>query len=236
MSRYTPLIILVLSFFPQPLLAQKFDLSPYFGPLPTVGDFAEFELSNGNTRMLEVVEVSLWNKGFRLLTQHTETGMNPSLVETFAIPGKKALFGDGFSAGLFVDLKKPATMYKFRVKPGKINRIRAKGRAFFDGMYVGNAAWRGGWMFMGLEPLDTPASSYPDTAVLNTVLTLTVKDRVLRNVIGAVVESKSWHARGLGLVADSQRTTAWLNGLLVDDTGWIDSWLVDGVVGRQPIP
>ena len=236
MSRLTMVLLLLLVFLAGPAAAGKFDLTPYFGPPGTVGDFAVFELSNGNIRTLEVVEVSPWKKGFRYLTQQTETGLDPVLIETFVIPGKKLLMGDGFSAGLFLDLKKPATMYNLRVKPGKTNKIRAKGKAFFDSVYIGKARWRGGWAFMGLEPLDTPAASYPDTAVLDHVLTLTLKNRVFGDVIESVAEEMSWSARDLGLVASRQRTTVWLNGVLQDDSGWIEAWLVDGMLGGQPIP
>jgi len=236
MSQYTVALILLLGFVPGPAVAQKFDLGPYFGPPATVGDFSVFELSNGGTRTLEMVEVSLWKKGFRCLIQHTENGLDPDFLETFVIPGKKALFGDTWAAGLLIDLKKPATMYKLRVKPGKTNKIRAKGKALFDGALVGKAKYKGGWVFTGLEPLETPAASYPDTAVVDLILALTVKDRVFGDVIESVVETVSWHARGLGEVATRQRTTLWVNGLLEDDSGWVDAWLVDGMLGGQPIP
>jgi hypothetical protein len=236
MSRASAVFSLLLVFVAGPAAAGKFDLSPYYGPPPIAGDFRVFELSTGGARTLEVVEVSLWKKGFRYLNEVTETGQEPALVETFLIPGKKELMGDAFSGGLFIDLKKPKTLYNLRVKPGKTNKISAKGSAFFDGAWLGMATYKGGWAFMGLEPLDTPAASYPDTAVLNMVLILTVKDRLFGNVIEAIVEQVIWSARDLGEVASRERTTAWLNGVLQDDSGWIEAWLVDGMLGGQPTP
>jgi hypothetical protein len=216
--------------------AAKFDMSPYFGPVASVGDFRLFELSTGGTRLVEITGVGRWKKGFRVTSLVTETDLPPAAVEVFVIPGKKTLLGDGASAGLFVDLKKPKTMFKMTAKPGKINRARAKGRAFFDGSFIGKAKYKGEWIFSGTEPLDTPAASYPDAARLNVVLNLIIKDRVSGDVIEALTESASWAARGLGDVGSRQRTTTWVNGAMVDDTGWIESWLVDARIGGQSIP
>jgi len=215
--------------------AAKFDMSPYFGSA-TVGDFRLYELSTGGTRLEEITGVYRWKKGLRITSLSTQTDLEPAEVEAFAIPGKKTFLGDSFSAGLFVDLKKPKTMYKMRVKPGKTNRVRANGRAFFEGSFIGKAKYKAEWIFSGLEPLDTPAASYPDTARVNLVLALIIKDRVFGDVVEAVTERAMWAARGLGEVARLYRTTTWVNGAMVDDTGWIDAWLVDARIGGQSHP
>ena len=216
--------------------AAKFDLGPYQGPAASVGDFRLYELSTGGTRLLEVVEVAQWKKGVRVSSRVSETGLEPAVVDVYVIPGKKVLIGDGFSAGLLIDLKKPKTMFKVRAKPGKINRFRAGGRAFLDGVFIGKAKYKGAWVFTGLGPLPTPAASFGDTALVDMVLSLTIKDVLFGDVIEAITEQASWSARGLGNVATSQRTTLWVNGVMADDTGWVDAWLIDGSVGGVPVP
>jgi hypothetical protein len=219
-----------------PAVAEKFDLSPYYGPPPIVGDFKEFELSTGGTRTVEVTAASHWKKGIRYVSRRAETGLEPSLAETFLIPGKRELLGDGFVTGLFIDLKKPMTLFKLKMKFGRANKIRGKGRAFYEGALVGPGEYSGAWTVEGLESLDTPTASYPDTAVLEVFLTLRVEDSLYGDVIGVITETVLWNARGLGEVASRRRTTVWLNGTLFEDSGWIEAWLVDGLLRGQPIP
>jgi hypothetical protein len=131
---------------------------------------------------------------------------------------------------------KPAAALRILAKPGKAYRIRAKGRAFLDGFYVGRAKYKGASLFAGLESLDTPVASYPDTAVLGAVLALRIKDRVFGDVVESLVERVSWNARGLGEVASQQRVGVWVNGALFEDTGWVEQWIVAGQIGGVPLP
>jgi hypothetical protein len=63
-----------------------------------------------------------------------------------------------------------------------------------------------------------------------------VKDRIFGDSIRVVGESASWHALGIGEVAERYRTITRINGISVEDTGWIDAWLIDGSLGGEPIP
>jgi hypothetical protein len=229
-------LVLLVAFSSAPAAAQKFDLGPYFGPLPEVGDFKVFELSTGGTETQEVLAVVPEKEGFRITTQTTETGLDPTFEETLVIPGKATFLCDLDSADLSLDLKKPVAVSRFKVKPGKPNKIRGSGRAVFDGAPIGNLALSGSWIFAGLEPLDTPAASYPDTAVIEGVLTITLKVRVFGDVLRVREESVSWQTPEIGEVATHYRITSWLNGTLVEDTGWTDEWLIDGSLGGEPIP
>jgi len=235
-SRFEIAVILLLAFSSAPAAAQKFDLSPYFGPLPTVGDFKVFELSTGGTRTDEVVAVVPEKNGLRITSRVTETGLDPTLEEIFVIPGKTTFLGELYSGDLFIDFEKPAAISKSKAKPGKPNKIRGSGRAFFEGTLIGSAVFSGSWVFAGLEPLDTPAASYPDTAVIEVVLTLTVKSRFNGSVLRVKEESVSWQAPDIGEVATHQRITSWVDGTLVEDTGWTDEWLIDGSLAGEPIP
>jgi hypothetical protein len=231
------LALVLLHAFPSgPAAAQKFDLGPYFGPLPEVGDYKVFELSTGGTETQEVLAVVPEKEGFRITTRITETGLDTTFEEDLVIPGKATFLCDLDTADSSLDLKNPVMIYRFKAKPGKPNRIRGSGRAILEGALIGNAVLGGSWVFAGLEPLDTPAASYPDTAVIEGVLTITLKARRFGDVIRTREEMLSWQALGIGEVATHHRITSWLNGALVEDTGWTDEWLIDGSLGGEPIP
>jgi hypothetical protein len=110
---------------------------------------------------VEVLEVVPDQKGLRITTRTTETGLDPTVRELLVIPGKATFLADMISADLHIDLKKPMALNKTSAKPGKRNKIRGSGRAFFEGTLIGSAAFGGSWVFAGLEPLDTPADSIP---------------------------------------------------------------------------
>lgn len=243
MSRSTVAPFLLLVLLTGPAAAEKLDLTPYFGPVPTVGDLRVFEFSTGNSRNFEVVEVSAWKNGFRYLTEIRPSGRRPILWpmtdvhEDFVIPGKKLLFGDRSRGGSFYDLKRPRTFAKFKVKLGRMNKIRAKATMSSSiENFSGKAESEGGWIFVGLAPLDTPAASYADTAVVKRFLTTSVKSSMTGDVSAEVVERVVWRACDLGEVAFHERSRLYVNGGLHRDTGWIEAWLVGGSLAGQPIP
>ena len=229
-------VVLLLAFLSAPAAAEKFDLSPYLGPPDTVGDFKVIELSTGDMMTLEVVAVAPEKNGYRVTTRVTQTGQDPILGEGLVIPGKRIFLCDEHTAGLLIRFEKPLAIAKFKTEQGKLNKIHGSGRAFYEGTRVGNAAFGGSWVFVGLEPLETPVASYPETAVLRFLLTLTVKSRFNGSVLRAKEEWVGWHAPGIGQVAERYRASFWVDGTLVHETDWIDAWLIDGSLGGEPIP
>jgi hypothetical protein len=63
-----------------------------------------------------------------------------------------------------------------------------------------------------------------------------VRSRFNGSVLRARGESVSWQAPNIGEVATSHRTSFWVDGTLVEETDWIDEWLIDGSLGGEPIP
>ena len=156
------------------------------------------------------------------------------------IPAKMILFGDMAVSDppstAYYDLKKPRKFIKFKVKPLKLNKFRAKAKLFFDGAYIGKANFQGAWILESMGPLDTPSASFADTVFTPGFLGLVVKEAVSRDETLTITEQEVWRARNIGEVAFRERTRTWKNQVLTSETDWIDAWLIDGSLGGQPIP
>ena len=123
-------ILLVLLLVPASGLAQKIDLSPLLGNVPSVGDTRTYAINTGGQLVLEATQVQFTGKTFRVVVRSEETGLPVSFLESFIVPGKQSLLGSSVSTPLSILVKKPKRIERFVFKLGKPQRSRVRASPF----------------------------------------------------------------------------------------------------------
>jgi ribosomal protein L24 len=68
-----------------------------------------------------------------------------------------------------------------------------------------------------------------------TAIELRATERTSGVVLESLETSSDWYVEGVGWVASHYESKTWQDGVVVDDTGPVDAWLVEGVVGGAPV-
>jgi hypothetical protein len=215
----------------------KVDLTAYVIPQPVAGDFKVFEFGDQVSRRISVLSVSPWKKrGWQAVLSQEETGLATGALRQFVVPGRKSLIGEVAAAELAVDFTKPTRLFKLRTLPGKLNRFRMSGTAYFGGNPVGRGKYSGTWQLLGFQDVATPTADWMGAARIHLAGSLRIKIRENGNVVQAFVERTAWFAEGVGEVANEESTTLLVNGVQQAQTGPRRGWLDSGMWRGLPIP
>lgn len=202
----------------------KFDLTPYLGLVPEVGQVAVYETSWGEVIRREVLDVVPWRKGFRVSGQSVVDGEAVMRGDRVIIQGRKTLALGMDLGGIPIDLKRPMTVRRHWARLSRRNRIRGSGSAEIDGIRV-KARVKGSWTFWGFDAVETPGGSYEDAALVSQSLTVKLKrgDTAARLVVGTAY----WYGRGIGMVAATEQATIRMGGALLEDLGRTETWRIE---------
>jgi hypothetical protein len=216
--------------------AVEHDLSAHLAPESAAGDFKVFAVDDGTQRRLETVRVVPRPEGryeeevFRL------NGTIFGGGEGIARAGRERVVLVSRAATLSVTWDPPGLVRPLRIPIGRTLKASAKGRAEEQGLRIGSAVMRTAATLVEVGPCETGVASYPDAARFEERTTFRVRDKVRHRKLEVEVEGEACYARGLGLVATTERTRTFVDGALRADTGERRTHLVSGTILGVPIP
>jgi len=171
--------------------ADPVDLSPYLGIVPHVGDYRTYEnLTLPSQRTETVLSVDPWKRGWVVRWEVVRTGEPPSTFSEYILPGK-ALWTDHLELLPLPHVKLRAPLLSDLPRQLPTVSLRAKHTSDISAI-----TWRS--RVIGLEPLETPAFSFP--AVLRIDIEDEFRSKALvphRNTL----EWRDWYLAGVGRVA-----------------------------------
>jgi len=214
----------------------EIDLTAHLVPESAVGDFKLFAVDDGTERRFETVLVEPYAEGRYEAEEFRVDGKPVGGVAGVALPGRERAVLVSTAGGLTVSWEPPGLVQPLRVPVGRTLKARASGRAEENGLHIGSAARWITTTLIGFGLCETPVASYPDAARFEESTTFRVEDEYRHRKLEVQVEGKACYAPGLGLVAATERTRTWVDGVLRSDTGEVHSHLVSGTILGVPIP
>jgi hypothetical protein len=215
------LFLLVLLLLAPPASAgAKLDLTEYLAPASVVGDFKTVAVDNGDERRVETVEVQFLPQGRFEVTEFQLNGEIIGATAGIVIPGRKLVSTGLVSGAVLIRWKPPGVRRPLRVAPGRLVKTRGAGRAEVNGVKIGTASIRASALLVGFEETSS----------------IRLKDRVMGRLIEVEADATAWYAPGLGIVATRERMRTFVDGVLEEDTGDQEMYVVEGTIGGLPFP
>jgi hypothetical protein len=202
--------------------------------MPMLGDYKLSEESDGSTRRVEIVDVEPGPRGWLQISRVT-TDEGEQIYGRIVTPGKKSTlvaFGGG---GVLFGFVRPGLKQRLKLVPGRSYRARAHGRVLVNDVKVGSHSAELHYTLVGMETRKTPAGAWVDALRFDGVLELRATERGSGRVLETLETSSDWYVEGVGWVASHYESKTWQDGVVVDDTGPVDAWLVEGVVGGASV-
>lgn len=214
--------------------AEKTDLSEYFVPGGTVGDYVVWRSDADATRSDELLEIYSRKNRIMYVSQSFEDGLSV-VNESGQIPGKWLVEGGAIAEGLEIYVAKPFKRLRMQVVPGKVYRYSGSGRVFYLGQRIGKAKVKGTITFVGFGLVESPVWSSSDAATFVESSTITTKIKGGGTLVNESLTRWSTD-RELGPFFSVEESRAYENGALVETVGPTTWWLEYGEFGGVPFP
>jgi hypothetical protein len=217
--------------------ADELDITAFVAVPALQGDFKRLQRSDGGERRIDVESISGILRGWGQTTRvSSEEG-----VQWFGWnvrPGRWSalqFFGRIGTGEVSFSYRWPGLKQRLRVVLGTAYRARSRGGVWAVSGKVGRHEADLDYTVLGFEVKETPTASWDGALRVEEVLTLRATARGARSVVQSLERSTSWYVQGVGLVAGRSESTTWQDGVLMDETPPTDVWLVEGVVGGDPV-
>ncbi len=109
----------------------------------------------------------------------------------------------------------PRRIRRVKLREGKTQRIRRKGKLFVNGERRGNARLRAEQTFDGHVVLDQPVHSFPDAVQISSTAVVRLKDRTLDLIVESESVGTEWFVERLGRVGDAISGSVRNNGVTI---------------------
>lgn len=211
------------------------DLTEYLDGSPQVADSRVAISSNGTVRTTEIVDVSAWKRtGRRVLARFTSDDVE-WYAESFWHPKKGGYIGDLIYPDSHFDFK-PTRSMPLKLRPGKMYRVKTKGRLYYGPDYVGKVSYARSVVFLGFEDVSTSYFSSTRAAVVQVAEQIVIRSRFADFTAIVSGNETRWIDRDLGVVSSLESVQSYQDGVLVDELNGVTFSLQSLVISGETHP